>query len=505
MAQRGRSVLALLATLAVVGAGVAGAWWYLTRARPIDGAIIGLYAVGPDRAVICTRSSADDEQSRAWLALIDWRHGPLWHAELPAMPVDAPREGMTVSGGVVTVRVARDPETLDGLATAAYSLQSGAKLWEFDLASGLRAPTHGSGAFANPELHLETLETEDGLAMIALERQTGTLVWRRLDAEHGGNLQGARIVGQHLLSEPLAEALFYSLANDAPPLEVQSSGPGCMLGGRYYALGTPEDASGKEPDAIVLLSVRPAKDGLIDPKLLPLVLPWLAGASHYVKVEACGIYDGKLIFTYGRAREGTADGLEIIALDPDSAEIIWYLDMGAVNLRASKRQKVIYDEYRESFPLSGKLPRFAPVLLDETREGDHTRFVILDLERHRIVREGPKRDDLMHAAVFKVDATSYLVGRLTGPFLVTAIDGATGELHAVHLYGPYGEVWPFHVRDGTLWIYNSERKPIDAAPWAALDATTLAPRFNNGVVIGDADAEALSILGAGAHPQAPHR
>ena len=56
---------------------------------------------------------------------------------------------------------------------------------------------------------------------------------------------------------------------------------------------------------------------------------------------------------------------------------------------------------------------------------------------------------------------------------------------------------PFHVRDGTLWVHASDWRGIAQAPWAALDAVTLAPLHNNGVDIQEADEAVLAILGAG--------
>lgn len=475
MTGKRKAALAAAAALAVVGAAVAG-WVVWRRDRMPEGFLTGLHPVDGARAVVTMRANTSEGPSRAWVALVDAEKGLRWRRELPALPIIAPYDGLSVGGGVVTVR------TESGIA--AYALADGSLRWRAD------APRADVAAMLADERQLVELTSEGGeLVMTAYARASGARQWRKETRLSGPDASRAALTPGHIVFEPVHRLMMFDRSTGAPALALNVRGPGCVVGGELLVVA---DDGERHPLVAVDLA-DPTRRRMIVSNWVP------PGPAAYFKVESCGTRGERLVISVGRAR----DGLQLVLVDPASGAIDASIDLGPVRLGGSLPQWEIVQRYAGGDPLGGALPRFVPVLIDRSADGDSTRLVVVDLDERRVAREGTMAHDLIHYSLQRDGGRFVLSGGTLGRGeSLAVIDGATGAITAALALPLSGdEVLPYHFRDGRVWIFASDWRRLDRAPWAVLDAATLAPAAPSAVKLTDGMAATLELTGLPRRPE----
>ena len=472
MTTRRMTKKAKLAIAAVVLVGGALAWFLLRPGKPQTGFFVGFHAIDDRRAVALIRANPKDGLSKGWVAVVDREDGMRWHKRLEGVPLTADFDGISLTAQTVSVRSNPDskPQVVEQ-----WSLDDGTRLWRHEL------PHFGdfSPAFStigSEDTLIEAVGHADGtMALHAIDRATGA---EQEAYEFPSVLTHPHIVGNMLVLEELFYTRLYDLQTGNAK-GIDTRGAGCFVDHDYYVIARRSDE--QYVSRIDLADVSKVR------YLAPAELPVIEGASEHYRVQACGRYEGALVFTIERARADSNNGLDLVAFDPSTGARLWHIDLGLSYLGGSIPQDSVYRTYRQSAPLSGELERYVPVMLDtygSPGAPDQTRIAIVDLKERKIARESARSQTLIHFALMCRGQRCYLSGSTmeNGGFVV-AFDTTTGDITAAVQIPTLSmkAFLPQHLADGAIWVYASDYVPFGQMPWAVLDATTLEPLRNNGI------------------------
>ena len=130
--------------------------------------------------------------------------------------------------------------------------------------------------------------------------------------------------------------------------------------------------------------------------------------------------------------------------------------------------------HRMARPIDGELTRYRPLILTGNQSDEEHRWVVLDLDEHRIAREAIPRSDYSHFEQVRVNDHHYF-WHFSWDYggLLIAIDGTTGDISgAVHDVDDFS---PAHFVGDRIWLHTRDWRAASDAPVAVYDAATLTP------------------------------
>jgi hypothetical protein len=444
--------IVVIASLIVIAAAIAGAW-YTLGLRPSATRIVDLLAIDREYAVL-VRDVARDP-GRSFLSLISAERGEVWGAMIPGYgPRNAPRSDVAATAGVISVRVPTGGVPYIHVFAAAR----GAKLGRYALLAGDQATALATA----PDLALSNLSGQgqsfelvaepDAISLLAIDLEQGVPLWRR--ALGPGPVGPLWLRERHLLVRAGERVLVLDRRTGEPALGhadgVALSSP-CALAERVY---------GVDRGAVQVLSL--ASGALRDAGNIAAAR--LAGV--------CGTHGDLDVLAVATADGATA----LVAVDPRAeprAEIVrWRVELGAPLL-------VSEDLYLGApQALAGPMPRFLPVLVGAAEQ---PRLLVIDLEAEagRSARAGTPTPELAGARILR-GVQRFHLWTPHGPTLAV-IDGATGALTAAVALPGMAPTWPRHMADGRIWVHGGDARPgedrdvrREVGAWLVLHDETLA-------------------------------
>lgn len=422
---------------------------YLLLRLP-DGFLLGLHPVGAERSVFLMRYNGDDE-TRAWVGLVDDDEGLVWHQELPALTYSIyGRHGLTVSGDQVTVKVS-DQETHDQVL--AFGLADGEPRWTSDklpyrpgedgtinMAQGML----GERPYVDDTLLLYAHGDRDKHHLVARNPKTGATLWTHTFGDV--IVRGLHITAAHVLYRSSATWTILDRATgDARTFRLYSDI--CVEGGTAWGL-----------ERGVLKRIALAT-GDVEQVPSPKIVE--AGIA-----STCGFYGGHLVFS--TTQGDISEGEQLIAMNRETGQAAWQLSLKPWRFKSIGQGRDI--EGAASHPLRGVLPRFV-TLLQSRHKGDGHRVAVIDLQDRRVVWATKPLEELLHHSVLRGPGGVHYVTR-SGH--VMAVDGTTGKVLAAKLSQHLENVRGFHAMPGALWVYSTKWSSMGQLPWAQLDSRTLA-------------------------------
>jgi hypothetical protein len=450
----------VLASVVVVAAAVAGAWYALGR-RPSATGIVDVLALDGEYAVM-VRDVARDP-GRSFLSLMSAERGEVWGAMIPRYEMrHETRTHLAATAGVITVR-----GSTGGIPYVfVFAAARGAKLGRYALAGeqpASRLPgslpdafTLSASSMAGGGQSFELVSNErpddradartgvrERIEVVAIDLEQGAPLWRRV--------LGRRPVGpvwlreRHLLVQA-GERLHVLDRRTGEPAHGEADGyplpwP-CVIADRVY--GVPHDAGGLPRGGVHVLSLA-------------------SGELHTTGIEAtllsglCGTHGDRDILAVTRDDTGA-----LVSVDPRTQTVHWRIDLGQPLLESPAAYLGVPDV------LAGPLPRFVPVLVGQATQ---PALVWLDVEAGRIAASGTPTPLLYGAHVMLAGERFYL-WTPEGPTLA-ALDGATGALAAAVELPGMGPVWPRHVAAGRVWVTRPAHDGDRGDAWFVLDGKTL--------------------------------
>ncbi len=404
-------------------------WW---TTRWPSGPVLGLVAVDASHAIVVR--SSDPKEGWVDVVALDANEGPKWRETLFGLQhVDSPRGvpgGVSAFGGLVTVRVLDDDQTLE---THAFRSVDGTFAWRGGkLPRAPQARVQGDlPTVLADHVQYEPYTQAAGGVVLGLDRATGKErfriarpkdeTWARVWAA-GGRLVVALRDGGAL-----------GLAPDGERKELVAPGrPTCGAGDAVLWLD-PEGA----------LHAVSAKDGS-DRTLLSHLGAALAPPLDAPTLRACGTRHGAFVLVVTAAGSGD----HVVGLSPDGASVAWQVPVPGRASNERARATVV-------LPPDGALPRILPLVEPAQR------LVAVDLDAHRLRFDNPA-DEVTRVVSADHD---WLVERDRGR--LTRLDGTSGALSGVVIGDGTHAVVPDE-RGGTVWV-------SDGTHVAPLSLATLRP------------------------------
>ena len=434
-----------------------------------------LVALDSERALLL-RFAPEGGKGEPTVALVRRAAGVEWAAAVPNL-LSLPGAGVARLGERVALRTF---ESGGALGTVAWSLADGSVAWRGP-ASGVEAEAEGApDELASPataallgDAHgLLELYRDSGTFVVGVDADSGAELWRSPPVS-AGFVHRAWLAGGHLALHAGRELV----------LLAQSTGERRALGLR----GAPCVV-----DGVALLELD---DGRL--RAIPLGGgPERTGRRSLEEALGPGATLAGLCARHGGtlvAAVQVGDRALVVGLGED-LEITFQVDLGArlFALADYFAQQKIRGLYPESVPLSGSLSRFVPVILRSASDlpnassaGDAAALVMLDLERRQVAWSSTLDGQVQHHQVFSHGGLHLLVRDRN----VAVIDGGTGRLRAAARIEVSGNVLPYHLADGTLWVHG--RTSV-----AALDVATLSETWHSGdpIALDDTSAAVIESL-----------
>lgn len=451
--------LLVLASLLLIAAGAAGAWYVLGQ-RPSATGIIELVALDSEYAVVVRNVARDP--GRSFLSLMSAERGEVWGGMIPrydagdAQPGREPPGHVGATAGVISVRV-----NASGIPYIhAFAAARGAKLGRYPLvpdahdavpAGSTRSTGAGPSIAGGGQLYELVATAAGAVDVVAIDLEQGRPLWRRpLTSPDAAGQVWLR--ERHLLVQQGDRLHIFDRDTGEPapdhPGGVPLSGP-CALADRVY---------GVQDGAVVVLPL--AGGGLRTLDAVPAAA--LAGI--------CGRHGSDDVLAV-LAADGAA---ALVALDAHSLTPRWRLALA----EPPPEHRLGSAPLSRSTPdaLAGPLPRFLPVLAGQTSS---PRLVLVDLATGLAARESAPTPRLRDARVMHAGDRFYL-WTPEGPTLAV-IDGATGTLTAAATLPGMAPPWSRHIAGDRVWVYRpAGRDTADGAAdradaaWLVLDGATLA-------------------------------
>ncbi len=459
--------------------------------RQPDVFISALQPVGTSSAVVIYTDGKHEKVAR-----IESTGRMTWSIPLAGSAVTiAPYNGITVSDDIVMVRYAhmRGHEPTDH-ALAAFSLEKGALVWDTVLTPYV--PETSTSAQPDTPAYVVALPlagemvaqwANDGTStwLFMVDMRTGRIVSKQPaeDGFYSPNVIGTRVI------VTAAQTVVYDAHGTVSPQAVSTWFGGCAVADEYVTVTYETMESDR--------SLVAFRNG--DPSARRVIAAPFHPIGHPTRIPAllsCGRYRDRLVLLVEVSLDGRADKRTQVWIFDAQGALLHAIDLGAVRI---VDMYSIDEIYPHAAPFSGDLTRFAPhvQVQDELRGDGKMRLVMLDLEAGRIAWSSPANDELLHSAVFRAGERWYAVDAVSRSEL-SAFDGRTGELvAAVRLRSPdgIGDVWPYHVRDGRVWLHTAARGPSASPSIAVLDAVNLATVFQRGIDLEDATIAVRERLG----------
>ncbi|MBE7449724.1 MAG: PQQ-binding-like beta-propeller repeat protein [Kofleriaceae bacterium] len=423
------------------------------------------------------------------VARVDDRGRTLWSSPLAGVPSTiSPYNGIAVSADVVTVRYAhvRDSDPVDH-AVAGFSLKDGALVWDTIL-TPYQPTSPPAGRHPETPPYTIALPVAEGLVaqwasdgssawLFAVDARTGRVVSRQPAADAASpDVLGTRVI----VNEP-GQTVVYDATGATPIWKLPAWFRGCAVADEYVTM-TYETVEGDRK----LVALR---DG--DPATRREIA--VPPGHRSPQLHSCGRYRDRLVLLMKTDTHSKSGGRSQVWIVDSQGALLHAIDLGEDLMVETYWTRKIYPR---AAPLAGELTRFAPYVhvRPDLRGAGESRLLMLDLEAGKIAWTAPTD---AYQALFRADEHWYMFRPAPSPTL-SVFDGRTGEfVAAVRIEGPgrIGDLAPYHVVSGRVWVYSDARGRASRPSIAVLDATSLAGAFQRGVHIEDVTSAVREQLG----------
>jgi outer membrane protein assembly factor BamB len=426
--------------------------------QPPEGFITSLTAIDETRAVISFRANYDHGPSRGWVALIDSAKGPVWWHELPGLPLLY--EEITCGDGVVTARFKSEKEDDGVQGTLGIDLATGKELWRTELTRSSREfheATLYLGSLSDGPQLLELVSDSAGTAMVALERKTGRIEWRRQLSERE----------EAIVVRPILTPEFVVLSREHDAIDVFRRSDGAVATS-IRGFVTTSCMSGATVSLGHLGEVRQLDLDTVTDRRLVSPIPTRALANQVgLKPDLCGTRAGELVLALD-----SDHGSALLGIDAKTGAFRWEIPLGAVELRRNVVQSNLAARRPGFATLDGELPRFVGLIVADRANERRLEWLVVDLTKHEVSERRICDPAMLYPSLFQHDDGFFLARGAK----LARFGAETGRLEATTVL-PFAAAEPRfdHLVAGAFWVYSSRWGAMSKAPWMVLDAKTLRP------------------------------